>query len=146
MTEIETLLAIEEIKCLKSRYFRFFDTKDWARWKSEVWAPDATLTFSDFGETVLEGAEAIVSFCEQGMANQTTVHHGHMPEIEVLSSDTARGVWAMEDILRVAEGETADLGYKTYHGFGHYHETYVKLAEGWRIKSTVLTRLLSDRT
>jgi len=27
------------------------------------------------------------------------------------------------------------------HGFGHYHETYEKTADGWRIKAMTLTRL-----
>jgi hypothetical protein len=27
------------------------------------------------------------------------------------------------------------------HGYGHYHETYVKGADGWRIASMTLTRL-----
>jgi hypothetical protein len=30
------------------------------------------------------------------------------------------------------------------HGYGHYEETYERLAEGWRIKSTKLTRLRVD--
>jgi hypothetical protein len=30
------------------------------------------------------------------------------------------------------------------HGYGHYHETYVRLADGWRIKSIRLSRLRVD--
>ena len=63
MTEVEKLLAIEEIKRLKSRYFRGLDTKNWDLW----------------------------------------------------------------------------------HGFGHYHETYLKTEQGWRIQSTRLTRLKVTR-
>jgi hypothetical protein len=81
MKDIDRLLAIEEIKRLKSRYFYYLDHKDWARWKSEVWAPDA-----------------------------------------------------------------APLGYTLLHGFGHYHETYIRRPEGWRIKTTRLTRLHLERT
>jgi hypothetical protein len=32
------------------------------------------------------------------------------------------------------------------HGWGHYHETYVKLDVGWRILSTRLTRLRVEMT
>jgi hypothetical protein len=28
-----------------------------------------------------------------------TVHHGHMPDIEITSPTTATGIWAMEDRL-----------------------------------------------
>jgi hypothetical protein len=69
-----------------------------------------------------------------------TVHHGHMPEIELTSATTATGVWAMEDHLRWPAGES--IG--ELHGYGHYHETYVKLDDGWRISSTKLTRLRLD--
>ncbi|MBW8784291.1 MAG: hypothetical protein JF593_06595 [Novosphingobium sp.] len=30
------------------------------------------------------------------------------------------------------------------HGFGNYHETYVRLDVGWRLKATQLTRLRLD--
>ena len=31
---------IEEIRCLKARYFRFLDTKDWPRWRG-IFSDDA---------------------------------------------------------------------------------------------------------
>jgi hypothetical protein len=31
-------------------------------------------------------------------------------------------------------------------GFGHYHETYEKVDDAWRIKSSTLTRLSMDFT
>jgi hypothetical protein len=35
---------------------------------------------------------------------------------------------------------------KTLHGFGHYHETYRRLEDGWRIQTSTLTRLRVDIT
>ena len=70
----------------------------------------------------------------------TTVHHGHMPEIEILSPTTARGVWAMEDKLRWPEGSPI----QTMHGYGHYHETYELVDGAWRISTLTLTRLRLD--
>ena len=69
-----------------------------------------------------------------------TTHHGHMPEIEFTSDTTAEGIWAMEDMLRWPKGAPI----REMHGYGHYRETYVKLPEGWRIKSLKLTRLRVD--
>ena len=66
-----------------------------------------------------------------------TVHHGHMPEVTVTSATTATGVWAFEDRLWWPEG--APL--RRLHGFGHYHETYVKTDQGWRIASLRISRL-----
>ena len=44
--DIERLIAIEEIKRLKARYFYGIDNKDWDLWAREVWAPDARLIVS----------------------------------------------------------------------------------------------------
>ena len=37
--------------------------------------------------------------------------------------------------------EKAAAALKTLHGYGHYHETYRKTEEGWRIQTSKLTRL-----
>jgi hypothetical protein len=69
-----------------------------------------------------------------------------MPDIEILSETTAKGLWAMEDILRRPKDEPSEYGYTYLHGFGHYHETYARLPQGWRIKTTRLTRLHVEKT
>jgi len=66
-----------------------------------------------------------------------TVHHGHMPEIELTSETTAKGIWAMQDLLRWPDG-------RELCGYGHYHETYVRRGGEWRIQSSKLTRLRTD--
>ena len=70
-----------------------------------------------------------------------TVHHGHMPEIEVTGEATATGVWAMEDLLRWSgrDGTVHHL-----HGFGHYHERYVRVGGKWLIAEIRLSRLRVD--
>jgi hypothetical protein len=65
-----------------------------------------------------------------------------MPEIELTSATTARGVWAMEDLIWWPE----ESRRKTLHGFGHYHETYEKIDGHWLIKTLRLTRLKVDQT
>jgi hypothetical protein len=84
-----------------------------------------------------EGAVEFVSNLRETLAGVVTVHHGHMPEIELVSSLEATGVWAMEDHLWWPEGSPI----RHLHGYGHYHETYRKMDEGWRIASLRLTRL-----
>ncbi|MBI0293347.1 nuclear transport factor 2 family protein [Streptomyces sp. PRKS01-29] len=39
-----------------------------------------------------------------------SVHHGHMPEIEITGPDTASGIWAMEDLLTFPAGKDAPGG------------------------------------
>jgi len=140
MTDIEKLLAIEEIKCLKSKYFYGLDHRDWDLWRREVFAADGRLIVP---EAAMEaaGVEEVIAYVSAATGDQVSVHHGHMPNIEITSYDTATGVWAMEDRLyRTKEHPLAD-GSTYLHGFGHYHETYVRTDAGWRIQSTRLSRL-----
>ena len=127
---------VEAIKRLKARYFRTMDTKDWSGMR-EVFTDDVVVDTSDSDGGVVEGADEFMTFLQAVLADVVTVHHGHMPEIDLTSPTTATGVWAMEDMLRWPNG-------MELHGYGHYHETYVKLDGEWRIKSTTLTRLRRD--
>jgi len=129
---------LEAIKQLKARYFRTMDTKDWAGMRP-VFADDVVVDTSESGGDVVRGADAFMEFLSETLRDVTTVHHGHMPEIEITSASTAQGVWAMEDHLRWPDG--GEL-----HGFGHYHETYERVGETWRIQSLKLTRLRLDFT
>jgi uncharacterized protein (TIGR02246 family) len=129
---------IEAIKQLKARYFRTMDTKDWAAMR-QVFTDDVVVDTTESGGAVVTGADEFLAFLEPTLAEVTTVHHGHMPEIELTSPSTASGVWAMEDMLRWPNG-------MELHGYGHYHETYEKGDGGWRIKSTRLSRLRMDFT
>jgi hypothetical protein len=141
MDDIERLIAIEDIRRLKARYFRCMDTKDWDGFR-DVFAADAEMDMrAEAGEAgLVRGAPEIAAFVRGAVDTVVTVHHGHMPEIDVTSPTTATGVWAMEDVLRWPPGgPIADM-----HGWGHYHETYVKRDGGWRIQTLTLTRLRVD--
>jgi len=145
MNDIERLLAIEEIKQLKAKYFFYMDYYLWDKWRQEVWAPDARLEIPEI-DTVFEGADRLVEMVALQAKGQVSVHHGHMPIIEITSDTTATGLWAMEDRLYRSEKHPFDPDdFSFLLGFGHYHESYVKLDCGWRIASTRLTRLRVDR-
>jgi SnoaL-like protein len=140
MTDVERLMAIYEISHLKARYFRCMDTKDWSGFEA-VFAADAVADYTPPGgdqkEWMATGAGNIVAFVRKVVAPAITVHHGHMPEIEVTSPTTANGIWSMEDLIWWPEGSRR----KSLHGFGHYHETYQKIGDRWLIKTLKLTRL-----
>lgn len=140
MDDIDRLLAIEAIETAKAKYFYGLDHKDWDLWRREVWAPDARLEVPEVGE-VYEPLEKIIEAVSHDVGDQISVHHGHMPIVEFVSDTEAKVLWAMEDRLyRTPEFPLYD-GSTYLHGFGHYHETYVKLDVGWRLQSTRLTRL-----
>ena len=128
---------IEAIKQLKARYFRTLDTKDWDGYRS-VFTDDVVMDTSASGGGVIEGIDAFLDFLQEALADAVTVHQGHMPEIEITSETTATGIWALHDIIIWPTGMRLD-------GYGHYHETYEKGADGeWRIKTLTLTRLRRD--
>lgn len=124
---------IEAIKQLKARYFRTLDTKDWTGLR-QVFADDVTIDTTESGGNVITGADAFVAFLQETLGDRPTVHHGHMPEIELVSDTEARGIWALADIVAFPDGGTL-------HGYGHYHESYTKTDGSWRITSLKLTRL-----
>ena len=90
---------------------------------------------------LMQGAAPYVAMLSPILQPLVTVHHGHTPEINVISPIEAKGVWAMEDKLWAPEGA---MPWKFLHGYGHYHETYDKNSGRWLIKSIRLSRLRVD--
>ena len=133
MTDAED---IEAIKRLKARYFSCLDTKDWAGLRA-LFTDDLVADSTEAGGRVIDGADAFIAFLQEVLAGATTVHQGHMPEIELTSPTTATGIWALHDIVIWPTGLRLD-------GHGHYHETYAKTDAGWRISTSRLTRLHTD--
>ena len=133
MSTPEDLDAIHQ---LKSRYFRMMDTKDWDG-LAAVFTDDVVIDMTGEGAGVTRSVAEYMPFLRNAIEPVLTVHHGHMPEITFTSATTATGIWAMEDKLWWPEGNPI----KHLHGYGHYHETYEKGADGWRIKTMRLSRL-----
>ena len=136
--ETTALAAIESIKRLKARYCRYLDTKDWAAWRT-LFTDYFVSDTAEAGGKVIVGADDFVEFTRKalGRPTQVTAHQVHAPEIELTSATTARGVWALQDVVRFGPGVTLV-------GYGHYHETYENVGGHWLINSSKLTRLRED--
>src|SRR5438093_8484315 len=128
---------VEEIKKLKARYFRSLDAKDWDLYAS-VFAEDVHVDLSMAGGQEYRGREAFAVYA-RGLTLVQSVHHGHMPEIELTSDTTASGIWSMEDFNYWEDGTQN-------HGYGHYFETYEKADGQWRIKTMKLSYLRIERS
>jgi hypothetical protein len=153
LTDADQGLAIEAIKVLKARYFRSLDTKDWEL-MTKVLAPDVVCDFRgattdpvtgynpapDATGAVITGRDTSIAAMAAGLAGVNSVHHGHMPEIEITGPNGATGIWAMFDSLRYPPGQPL----REINGWGHYHETYQRIDGEWRIASIRLTRLRLD--
>jgi hypothetical protein len=139
-TLLRRLDDIEQIKQLKARYFRCMDQKQFEGWK-QVFARDAHLEVPE-GNASVDGCDAIIAYVSGVLTGVRTVHHGHMPEIEITGADTAKGIWAMFDFVEFPPAEGG--ARQGLQGYGHYIEEYVREDGEWRIKSLLLTRLRID--
>jgi len=141
MDPLDHLQAIEEIRLLKARYFRFMDTKQFDR-LPELFAPDMQV-LTPSGAVYTDSGLAFAASLKHSLEHSVSVHQGFMGEIEILDAHNATGIWAMQDVIEWADRHPVQ-GWKSIIGRGHYHDTYRKIDGAWRIASFTLTRLRLD--
>ncbi|OSC39953.1 nuclear transport factor 2 family protein [Mycobacterium decipiens] len=129
-----TLCEIEAIKQLKARYC---PTPGHQAVGRLLFTDGFVSDTSQSGGKLIRGADEFVSYVRNALGTQPTVHQVHALEIALTSATTAIGVWALEDVVRVAPAVNLN-------GRGHYHETYEKIDGRWLIKTSRLTRLRED--
>ncbi len=131
---------LHEIHLLKARYFRFMDTRQWDKFRT-LFTDDLTYYISnsrlpESQTPVFDSADQLVAYLSASDPSKITVHQGHTPEIEFVDENNATGVWAM-----FGWTDEPGRGFAS-QSYGHYHERYVRGADGrWRISSIHLTRL-----
>ncbi|RVT89487.1 nuclear transport factor 2 family protein [Sphingomonas crocodyli] len=162
MNATERLEAIEAIKRLKAAYFRTMDMKDWEGFR-DLFITDCTIDTSEAftpmdaagkpieadrpapppnNDFIIRGIDTFIAAQHFHLDGVSTVHHGHMPEIDLVSDDEATGLWAMEDKLRWPADSANPM--REMHGYGHYRERYVRVDGRWKIASLKLTRIRID--
>jgi hypothetical protein len=135
LSDLERLIAVDEIKRLKARRDRALDAKDWATYEA-LHAPEHVS--HNAGLPAWNGPAEMIANLRRILANVVSAHHSHTPEIDFESATRATGIWAMQDHIfwKQPPGEDHWL-----QGFGHYHETYEKWDGRWLFTSRRLTRL-----
>ena len=151
MDPVQQLLDIEAIKQLKYHYFRTMDAQDWPTFK-ELFTPDLEICFTNPAQPhpptatrtpegyFMVGRHDLLAWTEAGSRGCTTVHHAHMPEIELTGADSAIGLWSMTDYTRWNSVEPAVW----VRGHGGHREHYVRTSAGWRIRRSWFTRYDMD--
>lgn len=134
----EDLVEIEQIKRLKYKYLRCLDQKLWDE-MAECFTPDATAAYSG-GKYSYDGRDAILEFLVKSMGDESFLssHRVHHPEIERTSPTTARGVWALEDVVIDTKWQI------TIRGAAFYTDDYVKQDGAWRIQHTGYKRTYEE--
>lgn len=140
MTELEKLLAIEEIKQLRYRWSRYIDEGSWAA-IATLLAPDAVLDLTATGRRApgaeqatlapVEGAETICRWLEDGLGGMPAqLHIVTMPEITFQSDSEAEGIWRQQSFIPGAQGQGGRCGL----GFGTIRDTYTKANGRWLMR------------
>lgn len=137
------LVAIEEIKRLKYRYFRTLDLKRWDEF-ADCLAEDVSARYGTqaMGEPLhFDSRDAVVEYMTANLGPSViTVHIANHPEIDV-DGDTATGSWAFEDTVIVPDFKVQ------VRGGGYYRDSYRRDTDGrWRIASTAYERIYEATT
>lgn len=134
-----TLHQIESVKMLKAKYCRFVDTKQWKE-LANLLAENPTITFENTEGVVIHKFSTADDFLGSCVMLEMAVsaHHVHNPEIQAISEEMVYAIWAMED--RIFFPVNLEAPFKSLHGFGYYHETYILENGSWKIKSLLLKR------
>lgn len=133
---IRRLESIEEIRNLKARYLRCVDLRLWDEF-ADLFTDDLQVNFAESTSDPKGKSEFLASVARHFVTGYS-VHHGHVPEIEMVDDTHATGIWPMYDRVE----SPADSGYVSHEGWGHYTESYRRCDDGkWRIYRSRLTRI-----
>jgi hypothetical protein len=147
MDILEKLVAIEEIKQLKARYFRLIDTKEFEQ-LTDIFTSDAVFDFGKaFCDPVLGqmpgtvpsdplvGRANVIQGIVDGMPPVLqSIHMGYTPEVEITSDTTATAI-------HPATYRPFIPGVLSANCYGYYHETYEKTDGRWMIKTSMIQPL-----
>jgi hypothetical protein len=137
------LVAIEEIKRLKHRYFRTLDLKLWDEF-GDCLTEDVSARYGTQAmdkPVHYDGRADVVAFMAENLGRGVvTTHIASHPEIDV-DGETAKASWAFEDTVIVPDFQVQ------IRGAGYYLDTYRKEQDGaWRIASTQYERIYEATT
>ncbi len=124
--ECRRLSDIEAIRQLRYKYWRCIHKNQWDE-LMDCYADDAVV---DFGYGLqMEDKTVLADFYKGSMTSAFSLvdPQGHNPEIEMLSSTTARGFWQLDNTM--VEAHTN----KAVRVGASYDEEYVKRNGEWKI-------------
>ena len=132
------LVALEEIRQLKYRYFRALDLKEWEAF-GDCLAEDVS---ARYGTQAMDkplhydNRADVVAFMSENLGTGIiTIHIANHPEIEV-DGDRAEGSWGFEDTVIVPDFKVL------VRGAGYYRDRYRRESDGlWRIAETSYERI-----
>lgn len=156
MDAIEELLAIEDIKKLKSRYLQSIDLKDQGLYRSLMTddltfeesssIADPVTDYSPYPDPMAGGPIIGLDNCARALfaalahPDLSSVHIAHMPDITFIDADNAAAIWTMSDIVNFPGAD----GVMTLMGYGYYHDRFRRVDGRWKFTSIYLKRSRID--
>ena len=127
---IQQILDIEAIKQIKGTYCKCVGKEDWDAFFT-LFTEDLEFVTPANG-AVFTPLSAFYAMHKKSLQDPKVwgVVHCYTPIITVTGANTASGVWGMEDV-HIYPDTDPHVGH---HGYGFYHEDYVRTAEGWKFK------------
>ncbi|WP_170835692.1 nuclear transport factor 2 family protein [Chryseobacterium wanjuense] len=128
-----------------SAYCRRLDLQQWEDWRF-LMSDDATFEFENVeGQRIayFNDPTEFIKVCIDHLKDTVTVHHLHNSEILSMDEGSAEVVWAMEDRLYFSKTDSREESY--FHGYGHYHISFVKNTEKWLISKLKLKRVRMEQ-
>jgi hypothetical protein len=134
----DDLVEIERIRQLKYRYVRLLDLKEWDE-MAGLFVDDATAWYGG-GAHSLTGRDEIMGFLRSTMSSTSVLssHKVHQPEITLTGPDTARGIWALDDVVILGDASLV------VRGASYYDDRYVVGGGEWRIQHTGYRRVFEE--
>jgi ketosteroid isomerase-like protein len=128
----------------KGRYCRLLDTKDWEAWADCL--TDDVAVESPNGKDTIHGRDAVVKWVRGNIETAKTAHQVHAPEMTFAADgQSVEVIWAMNDRVVWAEDKRDIIPFAGHTGFGHYHDRFVKGADGkWRLAALALRYIHMD--
>jgi SnoaL-like domain len=119
---LDDFIAIEQIKQLKARYCLLLDAQEWTS-LAALFTPDARFSVGSGDYT---STAAFIENLEASLSGESHVHTAHMPIIELVSADSARGLWS----------------FSNRDALGHYQDEYVRVDGRWLISAMTMTWII----
>jgi hypothetical protein len=130
MDYAKALWDLEQIKRLKSRYYRLQDEDRWDEW-AELFTDDFEGPDPLEKGVTIHGGPALAARTSHLASSSKRAHRGTMPDLELIDDENARGTWALLCAsVTAGDAETVHTAI-----FGYYTDEYRKGADGqWRIR------------
>jgi len=128
--DTETIVDIEAIKVLKARYCMCVAKEDWKTFES-LFTEDLEFVTPD--DVVHGPRSTFMAYHKRTLQDPKVwgVVHCYTPIITMTGPHSATGIWGMEDVHIWPDTGGPKVGH---HGYGFYHEDYIRIDGSWFFK------------